>query len=103
MILLFFLDERSSSLVEIAEYDTDYVRESLREYGYPPGPIVASTKQVYVKKLNQILHGQTKQKRNDEPINNSSGIFSIVLISTNKFIRITYSFFSFWKVHIVCS
>lgn len=73
------LNERSSSLVEIAEYDTDYVRESLREYGYPPGPIVASTKQVYVKKLNQILHGQTKRKCNDEPINNSSGPYSMQL------------------------
>jgi len=79
IILLFCLDECSSSLIEISDCDTDYVRESLREYGYPPGPIVPSTKRVYVRKLNQILHRETEQKHDDKPINNSSGIFLIVI------------------------
>ncbi|XP_025200447.1 uncharacterized protein LOC112598258 [Melanaphis sacchari] len=73
------LDECSCSLVEISDCDTDYIRESLRECGYPPGPIVPSTKQVYVRKLNQILQKQTEEKHDDKPINNSSGSYSMQL------------------------
>ncbi|XP_026821024.1 uncharacterized protein LOC113559414 [Rhopalosiphum maidis] len=86
------LDECSSSLIEISDYDTDYVRESLREYGHPPGPIVPSTKRVYVRKLNQILHRQTEQEHDDEPINNSSGSYSMQLTKV-----LTYDKYDSWK------
>lgn len=76
----FYIDECSSSLFEISkDYDTDYVRQSLREFGHPPGPLVSSTKQVYVRKLNRLLHRQTELKHDDKQINNSSGIFLIVI------------------------
>jgi len=80
MIFVFYLDESSSSLIEVSkDYDTDYVRESLREFGRPPGPLVPSTKQVYVRQLNRLLHRQTELKDNDKHINDSSGIFLIVI------------------------
>jgi len=76
----FYIDECSTSLIEISkDYDTDYVRQSLREFGHPPGPLVPSTKQVYVRKLNRLLHRQTELKHDDKHINNSSGIFLIVI------------------------
>lgn len=78
MILIFYLDECSSSLTEISkDYDTDYVRQSLREFGHPPGPLVPSTKQVYVRQLNRLFR-QTELK-DDKHINNISGIFLIVI------------------------
>ncbi|XP_022162312.1 uncharacterized protein LOC111028083 [Myzus persicae] len=74
------IDECSSSLFEISkDYDTDYVRQSLREFGHPPGPLVSSTKQVYVRKLNRLLHRQTELKHDDKQINNSSGPYSFQL------------------------
>jgi len=44
-------------------------------YGCPPGPLVPSTKQLYVRKLNRILHRQSKLKHDDKHTNNLSGIF----------------------------
>jgi len=79
MIFIFYLDESSSSLIEVSkDYDTDYVRQSLREFGHPPGPLVPSTKQVYVRQLNKLLQRQTELK-DDKHVNNSSGIFFIVI------------------------
>ncbi|KAL5238363.1 hypothetical protein ACI65C_005773 [Semiaphis heraclei] len=74
------LDGSSSNLTEISkDYDTDYVRQSLREFGHPPGPLVPSTKQVYVRKLNRLLHRQTDLSHDDKHINNSPGPYSIQL------------------------
>lgn len=68
-----FLD--STSLTEVTDdYDTDYVRQSLRRYGYYPGPLLPSTKQVYVRKLNRILKNQV-ESQHDKHINNLEGIF----------------------------
>jgi len=78
--LFFYLDGSSSSLIEVSkDYDTDYVRQRLREFGHPPGPLVPSTKQVYVRQLSRLLHRQTELKDDDKRINNSSGIFLIVI------------------------
>jgi len=77
----FYIDESSSNLTEISkDYDTDYVRQSLREFGHPPGPLVPSTKQVYVRKLNRLLHRQTELSHDDKHINSSSGIFLNVIV-----------------------
>lgn len=76
----FYLDESSRSLIEISkDYDTDYVRQSLREFGHPPGPLVPSTKQVYVRQLTRLLQRQTELKDDDKHINSSSGIMFIVI------------------------
>lgn len=58
----------------IEDYDTDYVRQSLRKYGYPPGPLVPSTKQLYVRKLNLIIKNETELKNDPKNIS-LNGIF----------------------------
>ncbi|XP_025419352.1 uncharacterized protein LOC112689739 isoform X2 [Sipha flava] len=66
----------SDHYIDSAEdYDTDYVRQSLRKYGVPPGPIVPSTKHLYVRKLNRIVKNQAAFK-NDSKINNTSTVCS---------------------------
>jgi hypothetical protein len=48
------------------DYDTDVLRGKLKEYGCIPGPIVATTKRLYLRKLIRIqkkpfqLHTETK-------------------------------------------
>lgn len=83
-VIIFYLEESSNSLTEITEdYDTDYVRQSLRKYGAPPGPIVPSTKHLYVRKLNRIVKNQAdfKNDKNDNKINNTStSMFKNVLL-----------------------
>lgn len=70
-----YLDE-SSSLTEITkDYDTDDLRQNLREYGYPPGPLVPSTKRLYMRKLNRIIKNQDKPLPDNKPINIPSGAY----------------------------
>lgn len=73
MILVLILD--SSSLSEITDdYDTDYIRQSLRKYGHHPGPLLPSTKHVYVRKLSRILKNQSEFQQ-DKHVINFNGIF----------------------------
>lgn len=71
MQFFFFADiDVSTSLTEnTGDYDTDFVRQSLRKFGHPPGPLVATTKQLYVRKLNRILKDQTRLQSNDKSSN----------------------------------
>lgn len=76
LIKFYFCNAKESSLSDIIEdYDTDYVRQSLRKYGYPPGPLVPSTKQLYVRKLNRIIKDGTELKNYTENIKSLNGIF----------------------------
>ncbi|KAJ8924360.1 hypothetical protein NQ315_007156, partial [Exocentrus adspersus] len=43
-----------STLPDIIDYDTDTLRKELTTHGYNPGPITATTKRVYLKKLHQL-------------------------------------------------
>lgn len=85
---LFYIDDSSSSSssdssigrAAIAEeYDTDSLRHNLRKFGHPPGPIIPTTKQLYVQKLKRILKDQAPDQANTEQnnivINISPGIF----------------------------
>jgi len=74
---LFFtnIDEASSNLTEISnDYDTDYIKYNLRKFGHQPGPIVATTKQLYLRKLNRIKRNP-ELNANDNNININSGNF----------------------------
>lgn len=57
------------------DYSTDYIRQSLRTYGHPPGPLVPSTKRIYIRKLNRIKKKNTEHTNDDKIINILSGIF----------------------------
>ncbi|VVC33003.1 Hypothetical protein CINCED_3A012722 [Cinara cedri] len=66
----------SGSLTDLTDdYDTDYLRQNLRRYGYHPGPLLPSTKQVYVRRLNRILKTQS-EFQHDKPINKLDGFYS---------------------------
>lgn len=57
------------------------MRFCLRKYGFSPGPLVPSTKQLYVRKLNRIKKNQADDKQVDEiHINISSGMFLCFLL-----------------------
>lgn len=86
LLLLFFftnIDESSSDLTEITEdYDTDYVRYCLRKYGFSPGPLVPSTKQLYIRKLNRIKRNHVDIE-NETQINILPSMFIILLTLCN--------------------
>lgn len=87
---LYFLDSSSSTEVT-DDYDTDFVRQSLRKYGYHPGPLLPSTKHVYVRKLNEILKSQSKFQHKKHSIN-LDGIFYNDCASYNI---VNYTIFSY--------
>lgn len=93
-VFFFFIDESSNSLIEISkDYDTDYVRQSLREHGCPPGPLVPSTKRLYIRKLHRLL-ADLKHNNNDQHIRNSFGIF-LNVVYLSLIIHISYFLFHF--------
>jgi hypothetical protein len=56
VVLFFILSEGQSTACDISvpsslDYDTDILRRKLKENGYTPGPIVATTKRLYLRKL----------------------------------------------------
>lgn len=57
----------------IEDYDTDFVRQSLRKYGCHPGPLVPSTKQLYVKKLNRIVRDESELKNSNSTTKITTG------------------------------
>lgn len=67
-------------MTDVTDCDTDYVRQSLRKFGCPPGPLGPSTKHLYVRKLNRILKNQAEVKRENKPINMLLGIFKMFFI-----------------------
>lgn len=74
IVFLFYIDE-SSSLTELTDdYDTDDIRQSLRKYGYPPGPLVSSTKRIYARKLSRIMKNKPELKQDDLATNILLGI-----------------------------
>jgi hypothetical protein len=56
VILLFILSVGQSTACDISvpsslDYDTDVLRRKLKENGYTPGPIIPTTKRLYLRKL----------------------------------------------------
>lgn len=72
----FFLDSNNlTDIVNTDDYSSDYIRQSLRMYGDPPGPLVPSTKRLYIRKLNRIIKNNAVYTTDDKRDNNLSGIF----------------------------
>lgn len=46
--------ESDVSVPSSLDYDTDVLRGKLQENGYIPGPIIATTKRLYIRKLLRI-------------------------------------------------
>lgn len=86
-----FIDDNSSSEI-IDDYDTDYLRQSLRQYGYPPGPLVRSTKQLYVRKLKQIMKDNKTELKNDHKIINNSNNIGIIIFFYLFSIKIKFEY-----------
>jgi hypothetical protein len=57
LCFVFYVGDSTASDVSVPsslDYDTDILRRKLKENGYNPGPIVPTTKRLYLRKLLRI-------------------------------------------------